>query len=366
MGIKGLGKLLRDQNVDCYCDIPLNWLSGKRVAVDAYNWLYRYLPAALDRTLSPMKDITQPIDFEIVYKHMIQEFVNFNIKFCRFEINMIWIWDGAEPLLLKEQTKAKRRETRKTKSISTLAKIEALKELSILERPPNLIENIKKELKQTTFLPTKYIDRIKDFSASLGLKNFTAEYEGEKLCSALAVNRYVAAVWSTDTDILAIGCPLMINVFVDTKDEILKVKGVNSFQILEHFKFDHQTFRDFCILLGTDFNSNPYKVGPVNALKLIREHRSIEKIKENTKHEIQFPYKKIRELFTPEHISIDETTLRIDQELLECFDESLEDKLGIRNLCRLISMMRGLTNCKSVVKCLSDDSEDDSDNEVNN
>ena len=43
-------------------------------------------------------------------------------------------------------------------------------------------------------------------------------------------------------------------------------------------EFDHDSFIDFALLLGTDFSERIKNVGPARALRFIKEHGSIERV----------------------------------------------------------------------------------------
>lgn len=51
-------------------------------------------------------------------------------------------------------------------------------------------------------------------------------------------------------------------------------------KILEGFEMDKDQFIDLCILLGCDYCEKIRGVGPKNAIKLVQQHKSIEKILE--------------------------------------------------------------------------------------
>lgn len=63
----------------------------------------------------------------------------------------------------------------------------------------------------------------------------------------------------------------------------------------------HRQFIDLCILLGCDYCETIPKIGPTTALKMIREHKSLEKVIENLgeKYTVpeNWPYLDARELF---------------------------------------------------------------------
>jgi flap endonuclease-1 len=66
-------------------------------------------------------------------------------------------------------------------------------------------------------------------------------------------------------------------------------------------KANAEQFIDLCILLGCDYCDTIPKVGPTTALKLIREHKCIEKVLESLgdKYKVpeDWPYADARELF---------------------------------------------------------------------
>ena len=73
-------------------------------------------------------------------------------------------------------------------------------------------------------------------------------------------------------------------------------------KILDGFEMDKDQFIDLCILLGCDYCDKIRGVGPKNAIKLIQEHKSIEKIVEVIdKKKFSVPdnwvYKGARQLF---------------------------------------------------------------------
>ena len=52
-------------------------------------------------------------------------------------------------------------------------------------------------------------------------------------------------------------------------------------KILEGFEMNRDQFIDLCILLGCDYCDKIRGIGPKNAIKLVQEHKSIDKILEN-------------------------------------------------------------------------------------
>jgi 5'-3' exonuclease len=59
---------------------------------------------------------------------------------------------------------------------------------------------------------------------------------------------------------------------------------VNYSEVLERIGLDSDSFLDFCIMCGTDYNKNINLIGPVKAVKLLGLYKNIENI--NTKCKI--------------------------------------------------------------------------------
>ena len=69
-------------------------------------------------------------------------------------------------------------------------------------------------------------------------------------------------------------------------------------EVLEKFKLTEE-FLDFCIMCGTDYNKNIFRVGPSKAFQYVSDYKSIIDIgKENKKVDISIlNHNRVRELF---------------------------------------------------------------------
>ncbi len=76
--------------------------------------------------------------------------------------------------------------------------------------------------------------------------------------------------------------------------------NINYTILLKKMGMNPEEFTDFCILCGTDYNSNIFKVGIKGALKYIKKYKSIENLMENeTKHDYSSieKFQEVRDLF---------------------------------------------------------------------
>jgi len=93
-------------------------------------------------------------------------------------------------------------------------------------------------------------------------------------------------VASEDYDCLTFGATLMLAGFKNKKEP---VKELTLSLVLEGLALTMDQFIDLCILCGCDYVNSIKGLGPTTVLKLIREHKNIEKIvehlKEDNKHQ---------------------------------------------------------------------------------
>ncbi|OLY85397.1 Flap endonuclease 1-1 [Smittium mucronatum] len=89
------------------------------------------------------------------------------------------------------------------------------------------------------------------------------------------------ATASEDLDVLAFGGRKLIRNFALDADSILEIDRIHA---QEELGINLQQFLDLCIMCGTDFTGKIPGVGPITALKLIKEFGSIENILQESKY----------------------------------------------------------------------------------
>ena len=321
MGIKDLNTFLRDKNVNCFAkNYPLSNLNGYRIGIDTSNFLVKHAMTINKEIVMKTANIvdTEPDRSEVTLK-LIKRTLDYSIILMNNGITPIFVFDGKAEVE-KTAEREKRREERKKRADKAIEIKEAMEKVPIYLRNVKSLGTVPKELwaeaVKYTELETELkkivstqipvyndeISYIKEVLSSLGVPCITGESEGEKTCAELSIAGETAATYSTDSDCLALG----INLFFDSITGSKGGKGGFITEatmlpvILETFNFTMDEFRDFCILLGTDFNSRIKGYGPAKAFKLIEECRSIEKIEELKGLDISpLKYVRTRELLTP-------------------------------------------------------------------
>merc|ERR1712228_332529 len=90
----------------------------------------------------------------------------------------------------------------------------------------------------------------------------------------------VYAVATEDMDVLTFGTKKVARHLMVPASLKKPVLDIDLEKVLEGLELTMAQFIDMCILLGCDYCDSIKGVGPVSALKLVREHGSIEKILE--------------------------------------------------------------------------------------
>ena len=135
----------------------------------------------------------------------------------------------------------------------------------------------------------------------MGVPVFDAPCEAEAQCAELAKAGKVFATATEDMDALTFRTPKLLRkmTFAATgKAQKQTVVEIDLEKVLQGLRLSYEEFVDLCILCGCDYCSTIKGIGPKTALKLIREHKSIEKIikvlSRDKKHHIPADWRETR------------------------------------------------------------------------
>lgn len=142
-------------------------------------------------------------------------------------------------------------------------------------------------------------DLLKETLDAFNIPWLTASGEAEITCAQLCNQGLVKAVLSSDTDVLAAGCQIMIKDISKKKQFVCLYLN----DVLRELNLTTEEFTDLCIMCGTDFNNNVPKIGPKNAYKYISKYKKLEYVPLDTS---VLNFKRVRELF-----SCDELTCKV-------------------------------------------------------
>ncbi|CAA3020813.1 flap endonuclease 1 isoform X2 [Olea europaea subsp. europaea] len=284
MGIKGLTKLLADNAPKAMKEQKFESYFGRKIAIDASMSIYQFL-IVVGRTGTEM--LTN--EAGEVTSHLQGMFTR-TIRLLEAGIKPVYVFDGKPPDL-KKQELAKRYSKR----------ADATDDLSDALEVGNK-EDIEKFSKRTVKVTKQHNDDCKKLLSLMGVPVIEAPSEAEAQCAALCKADHVYAVASEDMDSLTFGAPRFLRHLMDPSSKKIPVMEFEVSKVLEELNLTMDQFIDLCILSGCDYCDSIRGIGGQTALKLIRQHGSIEHILENINKERyqipeDWPYQEARRLF---------------------------------------------------------------------
>lgn len=316
MGVKGLVTYVKGKCSNLIRTIQLKDLIGMKLGADAMNLLYRY------------KSVSQYMSTRTIYpKNPVEFFINMIGCLHKHKIDIVFVFDGKAPDE-KKDTQLKRRSTKDTirakaqlyrkiirkmqhknpnleEVMDLLQQVTGKRPADELSIPPiaKLSVEYDKLQRQVVEVGEKEINQLKMVLKTMGVPYITAEGEAEKLCAQLTIDGTFNACLSTDSDVLAYGCPYYIRE-IDTVNETCQ--EIELEDVLETLTMNHEQFLDFCIMCGTDYNNNIPGIGPGRAHKLLLKSRNLEHVEiELGEEKCQIlNYRRVRELFKDQHRKI--------------------------------------------------------------
>ncbi|MBI5872049.1 flap endonuclease-1 [archaeon] len=265
MGV-GLGNIVPKK------EIELIELSGKKIAIDAFNNLYQYLTIIRDRiTGEPLKDSKGRVT-----SHLSGLFYRTS-NLIEFGIKPVFVFDGPEIPEFKKKTIEARE----------VAKEEAKKKWEdALEKGEEAITYAQ----AATYLTDEMIEDSKKLLDAMGFPWIVAKSEGEAQCAFMCKKGSVDATASQDYDSLLFASPRLVRnlsitgkrklpkkeIYIEIKPEIIELE-----EVLSSLGITREQLIIVGMLTGTDYNEGIKKVGPKTALKLVKEHKTLKKVLDN-------------------------------------------------------------------------------------
>jgi len=270
--------------------VNLKSLSGKSIAIDAYNALYQFLAIIRQPDGTPLKDSTGKIT-----SHLSGLFYR-TANLVEMDIKVVYVFDGVPPAL--KEVEIKRRA--KVKAEALVKYERALQE--------GRMEEARTYAQMTSRLKDYMAEDSKRLLTQMGVPWVQAPSEGEAQAAQLAKKGDTNYCASQDYDSLLFGAPMLVRnvtisgrrklprkpVYVEVVPEVIELG-----QVLKELNITREQLIDIGILVGTDFNPDGVKgIGPKTALKLIKQHGSLEKLLPTLK-KAEFPVepRRIREIF---------------------------------------------------------------------
>ncbi len=250
-------------------EIELQSLSGKVVAIDAFNALYQFLSTIRQPDGTPLMDSKGRVTSHLSglfyrTKNLLEE-----------GIKPIYVFDGRHPEFKKEEQK--RREEIKKKMEE---KYKQVLELGIKE-------DLKKYAQGTARLTPEMVQEAKRLLDAMGIPYVQAPSEGEAQAAYLVKSGKADYTASKDYDSLLFGSPQVVRNLsitgrrklpngrtIEVKPEVIKLSDV-----LDLLKLDQKQLIAMALIIGTDYNPDGIPgYGPKKAYETVRKFKDLGKL----------------------------------------------------------------------------------------
>ncbi|MDF2955066.1 flap endonuclease-1 [Candidatus Alkanophaga liquidiphilum] len=273
-------------------ELSLGSLAGRVVAVDAYNTLYQFLSIIRQPDGTPLMDSKGRITSHLsglIYR---------TSNLVESGIKLVFVFDG-EPHRLKAETLQKRAAHRE----EARRLWEELKEVAP--------EEAFKYAQASAKVDEAIIRDAKTLLGYMGIPCVQAPSEGEAQAAHIVRRGDADYVASQDYDSLLFGAPLLVrNLSISRKRKLPSGRRVEispeliELSQLEKLGITRVQLVDIAILIGTDFNDGIKGIGAKKALKLIKEHGSLEAALSAIGKEIE-DYEEVRRIFLEPDVTDD-------------------------------------------------------------
>ena len=265
--------------------ISLDDLRNRKIAVDASQMLYQFLSSIRQPDGTPLMDSRENITSHLMgISTRIPSLIEKGMK-------LVFVFDGKPPVL-----KSIEKEERAHRKRLAQEKLELAKE-------EGDAESMLRYSKQTSVLTHKMSDEAKELIEAFGLPVIHAPSEAEAQCAHLAKNNEVYGVSSTDYDSLLYETPRLIrNLTLSDKRKVrgktifIKPEMIELKEVLKKLELTQEQLTVLAILVGTDYNNKGVPgIGPMKALKLVKENKDYDKMFLELKPE--FDWREIYNIF---------------------------------------------------------------------
>lgn len=269
--------------------ISLESLSGKILAIDAYNALYQFLAIIRGEAGEPLRDSKGKVT-----SHLSGLFYR-NINLLNHGIRPVYILDGKPPSL-KAAEIARRRQVKVEATIRYKAAI-ATREF----------REARKYAQATSYLEDYMVGDTKKILDLLGIPWIDAPSEGEATAAYLTTTRDADAAASQDFDSLLFGAVRLVrNLTISGRRKLprrssyveVEPEEIEQQEVLNKLGVTKEQLVDLGILVGTDFNPDGFRgIGPSTALKLIKTYGRLEEIPTIQDKLQEIDFKAVRSIF---------------------------------------------------------------------
>ncbi len=269
-------------------ELELDKLSGKKIAIDAFNTIFQFLSIIRDRfTGEPLRDSRGKVT-----SHISGLFYRTS-SLLEFGIKPVFVFDGKPPEFKRktiESRQAIREEARKKW------------EESVKKGEPAMAY-----AQAASKLTDEMIDESKNLLGYMGVPWVQAPSEGEAQCAFMNKSNVVFATGSQDSDSLFFGTPRLLRnlsisgrrkvpkkeVYAEIRPELIELE-----EVLSTLGVTQDQLILTGLLIGTDYNPNGIKgFGPKKSLQFVKENKNLEEFSKKIEWPFETSAQEIFEFF---------------------------------------------------------------------
>ncbi|TIA88748.1 hypothetical protein E3P99_02391 [Wallemia hederae] len=260
MGIKALANVISEESPKAIKHTDIKSLFGRKVAIDASMSIYQFLIAVRQRDGEQlMSDSGETTSHLMGFFYRTLRMVDNGIKPC-------YVFDGKPPDLKSNVLK------------SRFEKREDATEQGEEAKETGDAETIERLSRRTVRVTREHNEECRKLLRLMGIPVVEAPSEAEAQCAELVRGGKVWAAGSEDMDTLTFGAPILLRHLTFSEQKKEPISHYYLEEALSGMGMGREQFTDLCILLGCDYLEPVKGVGPSTALKLIREHGSLDEI----------------------------------------------------------------------------------------
>jgi len=244
-------------------EINYSDIAGVDIAVDASNWMYKYMTTTVEYTnIGEYKT-----DDGVEVPELLGCFKGIK-KFKENDLNAVFVFDGLASDLKQDELDRRREVKEEAQSKADQAQDE--------------IEQAKYD-SRTQRLTSDKVERIKKLVQLCGYDTVHAPSAAEAQ-AALMAQEDSSYVLSNDYDTIIFGSPNTLRNFTSSNRPL---ERVNFNRTLEDTNLTHEELVWAVLLCGTDYNEGVYGVGPATAQRIVTEYDSFEQLLTDKEYEIE-------------------------------------------------------------------------------
>ncbi len=249
--------------------ITLDQISNRIIVVDAYNTIYQFLSIIRQPDGAPLVDSENRVTSHlsgILYR---------TINLLEYGITPVYVFDGMPPMLKRRTLEARADRRREAHT-----QWEKARELGN-------VEEARVHAMASTKINEDIVAGAKELLECMGMPYVQAPSEGEAQAARMVREGLAYASASQDYDSFLFGAEVVLrnltisgkrklpgkNIYIDVKPERIALK-----ELLGKLGITREQLIMAGMLIGTDFNTGIEKVGPKTALKIVREHSTLDRM----------------------------------------------------------------------------------------